>query len=628
MKKISALLLAILMTTTFLFGCGDKTANKITGNFTDVDYKANEEAIKFEDSSEMPDWTGKQLDLTMWYANGSYSAKRNKVSENDVVSPEWQRVTGVKFSDASFDNNGDTQDAKISKIIATGEWPDVIAGCQGNVLTSLIEEDMLWDLTDLIPRYMPNLSALMENGFMASTREDGKIYEVDMSPAIDYAYPDISADILVRTQAPQANAAYVWVKDDILKMIKPEAYTYDEIVSKYQVNGGKFTEEEILNAAFNSKEEFYKFLRDIKALGLKVGNREIYPTYAFSGSDNWDFMSSLAGALNGFGCNPAKFSENYFTYYDVKSGKVELMLEQPFFKEILREFTNLVNEDVICEDSIVDNRAAFEEKCANGQYAILYGSTAPDIQTLNNNAQGYKFRPVIINIPLDTTRFVPMVDKLSGGTRYAFMKNEISEGDLAQVLRAFDFMLTDVGQKLTQWGPKSAGLFEETENGRRFTNKELEAQAVYGEANDTQLKYGLDNKQWPGYPAGVNRWKPAYIYDFVPNVTRLPYFYSPGMYAPVEVVPSIAPSVWKFTAHIDDISKAWDARTAIESAMTKILTATNEQEFETLYKKMVDVAKRNGLTSETIAEADEYWRNVVNKNYMSYLDEYLKEIKK
>ena len=87
MKKVLALVLALVVMATALVGCGDNTVEKSEGNFTDVDYKVNEEAVKFEDSSDMPDWTGNQLELTMWYANGSYSGKKNNISTDDVVHP-------------------------------------------------------------------------------------------------------------------------------------------------------------------------------------------------------------------------------------------------------------------------------------------------------------------------------------------------------------------------------------------------------------------------------------------------------------------------------------------------------------------------------------------------------------
>jgi len=625
MKKILALVLAMIVMATALVGCGGGNAGTQTdlSEFGDVDYKVNVEAEKYEDSSDMPDWTGKQLDLVMWYGAGSYSIKRDKISENDVVSPEWQRVTGVKFSDKSYDNNGELQDARLAKIIASNDWPDVLYGCQGNALARLIEEDMLYDLTDLIPKYMPNVNALLEKGdFMKSNYYNGRLYEVDLSAPITYAYPDMDSELLARTNPPKANSSIVYIRDDILKMFKPEAYTMDELEEMFNNNGGKFTPEEILNGSFSSKEEFYQFLRDIKAKGIKSGNREVYATYAFAGSDNWDFLYNLAGNLNGYSVSAA--GNNYFTYLDAETERVEYMYNKPFFKEAVKELTELIQEDVIAQDSLIDSRATYEQNCASGLYAVLYGGTKPDINTLNANAVGYKYRPVIINIPLNTEKFVPLVNSVTGGYRYAFVKNKVKEEDLPQILRALDFMLTDVGQKMVEWGPRSAGLFEDTENGRRFTNKEVEDNAVRGVANDAQLKYGLNNKQWPGYPAAANKWQPVYQYEFVPNLRNIQNFYNTGHIEPMETVNGIAPDIWKFTAEIEAASKGWDARTDFENALTKVLTAKNDEEFETLFNAMVETGERDGFTEASLDEINEYWKTNVNAPFMENLEEYFK----
>jgi len=630
MKKILALVLSLVIMTSLFAGCGDnKTLD--TGNFVDVDYKANEEALKYSDSSEMPDWKGDKLELTMWYANGSYNSKKNNIAENDVVSPEWERVTGVKFSDASFDNNGELTDARLSKIIASKQWPHVLWGMPGNNLNALVEEDLVWELTDLIPKYMPNLHALMEKGdFMRSKRPDGKIYEIDLTPPITYAYPDMPAEVVGRLTTPQGKDSAIYVRDDILRMLKPEAYTQDEIVAKYETNNGKFTEEEILNASINSKEEFFQFLRDIKELGVKHGNREVYPTFAYAGSDNWGLMTFLAGYLQGFYTNPGSYGSSYFTYLDAKTGKIEYMFDKPFFKEILWEFTQLVQDDVMSEDSLIDNRATFTEKCTNGEYAVLYGSEIPSLVTINDGGNGWKYRRVALNIPFDTENFVPMRDSLTGGTRFAFMKTSISAEQLPQILRAFDFTITDVGQKLIQWGPESAGLFTEDADGnRRFKDKALEDAAVYGKSSEPLIKYGLDSKAWPGTAYGVNRWKPIYVYDFVPNIQRLNNtYYTTAAYDPMETLQGVAPNIWQFTAEIPELKKAFDARTDFEKAMTKCLTAKNKEEFEKYYKTFVDKAVRSGYTDEALEKAQQYWEETVNAPYMKYLDEYLKENKK
>ena len=85
MKKTLSLILALVIIASLFAGCGDKNKTLDAGNFVDVDYKANEEALKYSDSSEMPDWKGDKLELTMWYANGSYNGKKNNIAENDVV---------------------------------------------------------------------------------------------------------------------------------------------------------------------------------------------------------------------------------------------------------------------------------------------------------------------------------------------------------------------------------------------------------------------------------------------------------------------------------------------------------------------------------------------------------------
>ncbi len=630
MKKTLALLLALVLAISVLAGCDGGNKGNVAAEFGDVDYKFNEEAVNYSDSSEMPDWTGKQLNLQMWYAAGSYHASKNKIAENDVVWPELQRITGVRFTEDSFDNNGETQDAKISKIIATDEWPAIIMGSQQNITEQLIEQDMLWDLTDLIPKYMPNLDKLMKQGdFLKSTREDGRIYEIGTYPAITYAYPDMDPELLARSSAPKADTSFVYVRDDILKKLKPEALTQDELFAIFDKNGA-FTEEEILNAAFNSKEEFFQFLRDVKELGLKSGNREVYATYALSGSDNWDFLNFLAGALNGFGGYGTGASQNYFTYYDIDTGKIEYMFNQDFYKEAVKELTELVQEDIISQDSLIDKRAAYEEKCNNGEYAVLYGGTVPNIKNLNNNikANGYQYRKVILNIPYNAEKYLPMANEVGGSYSYAFLKNKISAEDLPQVLRFFDFQLTDVGQKLQAWGPKTANIWTEDESGKRvFTDKALEDAALGKTTADRIWHYGLQATTWPLYPLTVNKWHPRYVYDFVPSVDTMNNYLSTGMFNPQKRFHGIAPDVYSFPSYVEGAKSFWDARAAFETAMTKVLTAANDEEFEKLYGDMVAVAERNGLTDKTLEEINTAWVENLNKDYMQNVYDYIKSVK-
>lgn len=619
MKKAIAFLLALVVMSSLLVGCGDNSTSENAVDAKDIPF--NVMAEEYDDISDMPDYTGKKLDLKVWYCLGSYAPNRNKVATKDVVTPEIARVTGVTITpEGSFDNGGDTQDAKVAKVIATDTWPHLLIGCQKNTMAQLIEEDLVYDLTDLIPKYMPNLNKLLEkDDFLNDSRIDGRLYEITLSAPLEYVYPDMSPELIARNSNPKSDTGYVYVRDDILKKLKPDAYTQKELQAIFEKNN-TLTKEEILNGAFNSKEEFFEFLRQVKDLNLKVGNRKVYPTYARTGSDNWDLMTQLLGFLNGYNMYPTG-GENYFTYYDKQTGNIEYMFQQPDFKESIKEITALVQEDIVSQDSLVDNRASYEEKCANGEYAVLYGGGVPDIATINKNAEklGYQYRKVILNIPFNTEKYVNVKNNLTGGTKYAVLKNTVSEEDLPHVLRFIDFMATDVGQKVVQWGPRSAGLFKETENGRRYTDPELEACMVNGEANQKDLYYNLNNKAWPGFPLATNRWQPVYIYDFTPNEAALNRFMSTGLYDPIEYVQGIRYDIYNLASYNEGAETFWNARAAFETALTKILTAKNDQQFESLYNDMVGVAERNGLTDKTLKELNDLWKNDLNKDYMDNL---------
>ena len=615
MKKILALLLAILTALSCLTGCGEKDESVSSGDAS-VNVKVNELGNTVEDSSDLPDWKGKKLELTMWYGQGTSSPTRSKKPTKDVVWPEIYRVTGVKFSDSSYDNGGELMDAKISKIIAADDWPDIVVNPERAVLEKMINADMVYELTDLIPEYMPNLTKLIEMGgetpFFKSEREDGKLYHIELSPGVQYLQPDIDPALLFRVQTPVEPIDCVYVRDDILTRLYPEAKTQNEIEELFMKNG-KFTKEEILDVTFDSKEEFYDFLYEIKKLGIKEGNREVYPIYVSDAIDNWSLLALLGGSLYGY--RPC----NYFTYWDQESKQIEYMFKQPFFKDVLKDFTKLVQDDIASPDSLVDNRAAFEEKVNSGQYAVLYGQALPNQEVLNAAGKSFKYRKVYLNIKPNKDKYLFNKAPTSSGGRYAILKSKIKEEDLPQVLRFFDFLVSDAGQKLAYWGPRSAGLFTEENGVRRFTDSKLEAESVYNEPNEMRTYYNLEAKAWPIYPSTQSLYQPKLVYDIKPQKSVANKYFSMGTIEIPETVASKSGNIWEFDGYgVKNVSKFWAARQSFENALTKIFIATNDQEFEALYKEMIATAERNGLTDDTLKEINDAFMTL-NAEYMDNL---------
>ena len=619
MKRILALILMLTLVTAVFAGCGDK---KTASNGDIYDFAVNEEGNKVDDSSDLPDWKGKKLDLTIWYAQGTGALNKDKKAETPVVADELYRVTGVRFDEkTSFDNGGELMDAKISRVIASGDWPDIIVNSEVAIQERLIEEDMIYDLTDLIPKYMPNLQKLIdlggENPFFKSERDDGKIYSFPILTNINYAFPDLDPTIAARVTVPTDPAGFVYVRDDILKMIYPEAKTQKEIEEMY-VKNGSFTEEEVLDVSFKTKEEFFDFLYKVKELGIKEGNREVFPIYVYDGIDNWSLLSLLSGHLWGY--NSKSLGLNYFTYYDKESKKVEYMFKQPFFKDILKKWTKLVQDGVAEPDSLINNRATFETNANSGLYAVLYGQALPDQNVLNAAGKTFQYRKVYLDIPLNYDKFV-FSKTYSSGDKYSIVKSDkIKEEDLPQILRFFDFMLSEAGQKLHWWGPRSAGLFTEDENGtRKYKDPALEQELVYDAAKDVTYKYGLTASTWPGYPAVHSRYNAKLVYDLAPKASVANKYFSLGMFRQPELTISKAANVWEFPRYgVEAADKFWSARQGFETELTKVFTAKNNKEFEKLYDAMIKNAERNGLTDKALKDMNKAYKEL-NKEYMQNL---------
>ena len=613
MKKYLSLVLVVFMLTSLLSAC--TSSEKGTEQYGSSDVAINEIANTVEDSSDLPDWTGKKLELRMWYGAGTSSLKRNSKSTQDVVMPEIFRVTGVKFSEDSFDNGGELMDAKIAKIIAGNDWPDIVMNPERAVLDKMIAGDMVYDLTELIPKYCPNLMAMNEkvgdSPLFKSERKDGKIYKIFTQFPIDYQYPDMEPALIAKVKNPVDPIGFVYVRDDILKKLYPEAKTQDEIEALYLKNG-QFTKEEILDVTFKSKEEFFDFLYKIKKLGIKEGSREVFPLYVSDGIDNWSLLTGM-GFLYG---RPS--TVNYFTYWDKETDRVEYMFKQPFFKETLKDWTKLVQDEIASPDSLIDNRSVFEEKVNNGQYAVLYGQALPDQNVLNAGNKSFRYRKVYVNIPVNNDKFL-FNTTYSEPNNFAILKSNVKEEDLPQILRFFDFMISETGQKLAYWGPRSAGLFKEENGVRRFVDKSLEAEAVYNEAGEKRQYYNLEAQAWPVYPVCESIHQPKLVYDFEKKASLTNKYFAMGAVEIPERVESEAPQIWSFDGYgVKGATSFWLARQSFEDAITKIFISKNDEEFEKYYSEMVKLAERNGLTKETLDEMNEAFK-VINEKYMDNL---------
>ena len=620
LKRNVSVALAFILSVSVLSGCGKKES-EVSKNIKipQLGLMGNEA----EDSSDMPDWEGEQLSLTYWDASQFNSRSLGKKAEQDVVTPEIKRVTGVSFDpQKSFDNGGESMENKVAKLSAANAWPDVIHFGQKAIIDKLADANIVYDLKPYLEDYCPNIVQMLKNAgiyeYVLNQRADGKVVRLPYIINFDLRYPDMSEEDKLKVTNNYQTRNHVWVRDDILKMVYPNAKTQDEIEQIY-LDKGEFTEEDVTDVTFKSRDEYVDFLKKVNDLNITEGTQKVYPGYIASGTDNWNVLA-LMGCLYGQNANNS-YDTNYFTYWDKDTKRIEYKFKQPEFKTILKDWTELVRADILSKESLVDNRSTFEQKRDNGLYAVVYANDQPNDSTIKSSGKKFRYRKVFIDIEPNDKKYmfstgVPVSDDFS------VVKNNVNENQLKQILTYYDYMLSNAGMKLTVWGPRSAGLFEEDENGnRKYKDKDLEKCMVYDEQNERNVYYNLwygGLTAWPGYAGtDVNEFAPKIMYNAERTAGEANKYFSMSKFRPLEITKSISPDIYRIDD--DNAKKFWQARTSFEEALFKVYITNNNAEFESAYNNVLSLAERNGLTDDALTGINDSFANLLNKGFMENL---------
>lgn len=652
--KVLSLVLCLLFVFTSLAACGNSDSGTKESETTKeqsqttsqaaTEAKPNVTVDTAADSSELPDWQGKQLKLRVWQGHGTGGATR-VISSNDVVSPEIKRLFGIELDkENSFDNGGQDLPSKLAVLAASNDFPEI----GYNVINEdIVKGDKIYDLTELLPKYAPHLWEISQKYGPRGTKKGyagtGKQYSAGLLINNDAAsmltlYPDLDLKKYQYIAAPmdaQGWLAALNVRDDILKLAYPNAKSQADIEDLYMKNG-QFTREEVYDIPIKSREEAIKFIYDIakviKDNNIKENGKPVHALPVFSGQDNWALMAWMNNLFRG------ALNFNYFTFFNPQTKKIELGYKQSWFKEDMLVYNKMVRDGVAPASSLIENNEIFMNKLNNGEYAISYAWLMPDNNKIVSANKPWRYRKVFLDIPQDTTKSYWASGEVGGVMSISIFKDKVKEEDLPQILQWLDFMATPVGMKLACWGPKTAGLWEEVDGKRKFTNKELEECLVYGVANGANEKYNLSSTitdretvpAWPGMPVGVKAggiYNPKYVYDML-TAERKPEnannFFASGIFGQPKMTKKAiitTADIWAFTNEVPAIKKFWDVRgTGFEPLMTKVLAAKSDEEFEKAYAKMIEFAEKNGLDDAALAAAEKLLQDKYPEDWAAYLE--------
>lgn len=661
MEHVSKAIALLLVSVMGLSACGsqqseaDDSSKKEETNKQDASDVQNywEMLDSVSDTSELPDWTGDTLEVTVWVAGGTETIF-GAISDTNVTFKELERVTGVKFNvEDSFGNGGDSIDAKMPKLVASGDFPTMVYAWDcSSQMTELFEHGYLADLTeyyedgslDQMEYWVPS-DVFGDVIYSNMKSEDGRYYMIPAtinsisqfydaygySPEeYDSGYYYTYMESPTNSRGYPSNSGTVYIRDDVLQALYPDALTMEDIRQIYMENG-TFTEEEVYDVKLENYEEFFDLLRDVKEL-LKSGDyvgldgKALEVTYGPNAdTDNWNWMSVLPQLVAG-----QPMDVNYFTNINNEATKASEMMERTFMTEevvgYMKGLNALVNEDVISQTSLVDNAATFSEKCLNGHYAVYYGYV-DDPANIDGGEEGWAYRPLYVRDYLweDLGGYY----SVSGSAYWGIFKDSVTEEQMDQLIHCINYLNSEVGEKNFIWGPESAGLFEEDENGiRTYTDSELMAAMVAKEDNKAPLKYGIkcNTVSEPAFstiPLGSGGRFFSYQYMNAETAERREsdarLYYNPGVLgngSMYEIHTMIATnsSAHGFGAqNVEGMAQWWSARAGFENQLKRTI-ATTPDKFEQELNNLLQYSIDNGMTDEALEEFGEKFYEA-NKEY-------------
>ena len=621
--RLTAMLIALLLTVSIVSGCKPKAPEETADWEKTKDCLWGDELGAVEDSSEIPDWTGKKLTLNYWNIDETGGLASYVAGANDSVRKEIERVTGVTIDESkSFDNNGMNFPTKYTDVVSSDNFPSITYGTQN--VERLVKADKMYELSSYIDKYAPNVLKIMKKEYKSGVWDkvtvNGKTYGIPLemnetnAPLI---YPEADPS---RFETKNKSYTYIWVRDDILKMIYPNAKTQQEIEDQY-VQTGQFTKEEILDVSFKSLDDLTDFLRKVKALNLEV---PAFPVAAYDGVDNWGLYQFVFSSFEGY----AQEQSDMMFKFDTNKKELSNNIRSEYFKTSLKKVWGWFREGLSPKESLIDDRNTYEEKINNGKYAITTGFYwEPNNVAIKRNKFKFQYRRVYIDTP-SAPGSVNFISPPNALTAISFVKDKVAETDLPQLVRFVDFMFTKAGQRLVGWGSQSAGLYTQDENGnRKFKDSALESQMLTTDETNLIIDNGLgfnkvydsaeimmstgwlpmafrSNRGIYGPYYGYNERKPTdYFLAFDPDVN------SPKS----EPVVGFSPKIWSYASDTEcpKFKKLWDKRFTLWESLQKVLTSKDDADFETKYNAAMKSADDIGLTKpEILKEANDFYKKL------------------
>ncbi|MCL2351461.1 MAG: hypothetical protein FWC55_02895 [Firmicutes bacterium] len=400
-----------------------------------------------------------ELHITMLSKIGTGS----KQPANDLLTPIWREKTKVIPEIVQMPGGmSGAQYFQMQKI--GGTMPEIIGQSNGifdnpEAYQSLRDLELLRPITlDEIKTYMPlTVARLTKWGVNVDDWYSANLDAATQKLWFVPSAPPRDATNLVNEPYVQRNISwspYSWYfRDDILKMIFPQAKSEKELIDLYISKGGNLSFEDINDVPIYTLDDFYIYLKKVKELNLKVGTNNVTPGQIQLNSAA-DSMMWSAFTLPGF-----FWQDLGDRLYDVNNNKFAYFADTPEWKNYIQWFNKLYNEDLIGKETFIQKDEQRDAKVVNGEYAVFQGwldaNSARKVARDEN--RGYGFRQVYLFMPESLQNKYQdnsvHVASLSNSWGAVGITTSVKEADIPQILNWIDWNYSEEASTLRAWGP-------------------------------------------------------------------------------------------------------------------------------------------------------------------------------
>lgn len=402
----------------------------------------------------------KTVDTYTVFISGSLAAN---INWDNPVAEEITKKTGVKLK---FDIALGDPNQKISLMASSGQYDDIILNTDTSI-SAFVKLKTYVNLDPLIQKYGPNIKKFYGSLYnrLRYTTADKSIYCFGIGGGF----------------APEITPGFYWNQGFWLQNDALKALGYPKIK----------TPTDFENAIKAYLKSHPTTPDGSKRYGITL------PT-----SDGFRYQFSIvqpAAFVNGL-------PNNSDYYYNPYTKKVELAATQSYYKNYLKWYNKMYNEGLIDPESFTENYDAYASKVAQGRSVGLIDSywqfSGPADQLRKGNKGGSLYTPFT---PLvNPAKMKWMADQPGNVTQAGGFSITTSCKNPAKVVNFFNYLASEEGQILTEWGIKGVNYTEA--NGLRvrkpqdITDQQKDPKA-FGLKTGVQL-YARDYGEWLHQPYG------------------------------------------------------------------------------------------------------------------------------